>query len=84
MVIEKGDSVSIHYVGTLESGEEFDASRPRGTPLSFTVGSGQMIPGFDTGVIGMAIGEKKAIKCSPEEVRLETLGFRSTLCHHCI
>ena len=67
--MEKGDQVAIHYVGTLESGEEFDASRPRGQPLSFTAGSGQMIPGFDKGVMGMAVGETKSLKCDPEEVQ---------------
>mmetsp|Transcript_4536 Transcript_4536/g.12648 ORF Transcript_4536/g.12648 Transcript_4536/m.12648 type:complete len:392 (-) Transcript_4536:327-1502(-) len=67
LTVEKGDAVKIHYVGTLESGEEFDASRPRGSPLSFTVGSGQMIPGFDKGVRGMAVGETKSLKCTPED-----------------
>mmetsp|Transcript_1735 Transcript_1735/g.4513 ORF Transcript_1735/g.4513 Transcript_1735/m.4513 type:complete len:393 (-) Transcript_1735:235-1413(-) len=67
LVVEKGDQVAIHYVGTLESGEEFDASRPRGSPLSFTVGTGQMIPGFDKGVMGLAKGETKSMKLPPED-----------------
>jgi len=65
--VQKGDQVSIHYVGTLDDGEEFDASRPRGQALSFTVGSGQMIPGMDKGVDGMKIGETKKIVCSAAE-----------------
>jgi FKBP-type peptidyl-prolyl cis-trans isomerase len=69
LTAEKGDQVAIHYVGTLESGEEFDASRPRGSPLSFTVGSGQMIPGFDKGVMGLSVGDTKSLKLSPEDVR---------------
>jgi len=67
LTAEKGDQVAIHYVGTLESGEEFDASRPRGSPLSFTVGSGQMIPGFDKGVMGLSVGDTKSLKLSPED-----------------
>lgn len=49
--VEKGDKVAIHYVGTLDDGEQFDSSRERGEPISFTVGGGMMIPGFDNGVM---------------------------------
>lgn len=77
LVVEKGDQVAIHYVGTLESGEEFDASRPRGSPLSFTVGTGQMIPGFDKGVMGLAKGETKSMKLPPEDVSLPPPPFLS-------
>jgi len=66
-VVEKADQVSIHYVGTLEDGSEFDASRPRGKPLSFSVGSGQMVPGMDNGVLGMKVGETKKITCTPDQ-----------------
>jgi FKBP-type peptidyl-prolyl cis-trans isomerase len=48
--VEKGDKVAIHYVGTLDDGEQFDSSRERGEPIAFTVGGGMMIPGFDNGV----------------------------------
>jgi peptidylprolyl isomerase len=65
--VEKDDQVSIHYTGTLNNGDEFDASRPRGKPLEFTVGGGQMIPGMDAGVVGMKVGETKKIVCSPAE-----------------
>ena len=75
--VEKGDQVSIHYVGTLEDGEKFDSSRDRGEPIKFTVGSGMMIPGFDNGVLGLAVGESKTIKCAPAdaygEVRPENI-----------
>ena len=50
-MVEKGDKVAIHYVGTLDDGEQFDSSRERGEPISFTVGGGMMIPGFDNGVM---------------------------------
>ena len=54
-MVEKGDKVAIHYVGTLDDGEQFDSSRERGEPISFTVGGGMMIPGFDNGVmVGIA------------------------------
>ena len=65
--VTKGDRVEIHYVGTLESdGTQFDSSRERGTPLPFTVGQGQMIKGFDDGVLGMKIGEMKTLVLPPE------------------
>jgi len=65
--VVKGDRVEIHYVGTLESdGTQFDSSRERGTPLPFTVGQGQMIKGFDDGVLGMKIGENKTLVLPPE------------------
>lgn len=57
---QKGDVVRVHYTGRLTDGEQFDSSVGR-EPLEFTVGAGQMIKGFDTGVEGMAIGEKKII-----------------------
>lgn len=63
---KKGDVVRVHYTGRLTDGQQFDSSVGR-TPLEFTVGAGQMIKGFDTGVEGMAIGEKKVINISPEE-----------------
>jgi FKBP-type peptidyl-prolyl cis-trans isomerase len=65
--IEIGDSIEVHYVGTLEDGEQFDSSRDREQTLPFTVGAGQMIAGFDAGVVGMKIGETKIMTLSPEE-----------------
>ena len=65
--IEIGDSIEVHYVGTPEGGEQFDSSRDRGETLPFTVGAGQMIAGFDAGVVGMKIGESKVMTLSPEE-----------------
>jgi FKBP-type peptidyl-prolyl cis-trans isomerase 2 len=58
--VKAGDVVRVHYTGTLTSGETFDSSAGR-EPLEFTVGAGQMIPGFDAGVHGMTIGEKKVV-----------------------
>lgn len=63
---KKGDLVKVHYTGRLVDGSQFDSSAGR-EPLEFTVGAGQMIKGFDTGVEGMTIGEKKSISVAPEE-----------------
>lgn len=57
---KSGDTVRIHYTGTLADGSVFDSSEGR-DPLEFQLGSGQVIPGFDTGVTGMEVGEKKTI-----------------------
>ena len=62
-----GDVVTIHYTGTLENGTKFDSSLDRGQPFEFTLGVGQVIKGFDNGIIGMKIGEKKKITISPED-----------------
>jgi len=55
-VAKAGDVVHVHYVGTLDNGTKFDSSRDRGTPFSFTLGQGQVIPGWDRGVVGMRVG----------------------------
>jgi len=61
-----GDTVSVHYTGTLEDGTEFDSSRGK-DPLTFTIGAGQMITGFDNAVRGMKVGEIKTVTLPPEE-----------------
>lgn len=65
MQVKKGDVVRVHYTGTLLDGSQFDSSVGR-APLEFTVGAGQMIAGFDAGVVGMSIGEKKTIQIDPD------------------
>src|ERR1043165_4687410 len=57
---KSGDKVKVHYHGRLTSGETFDSSAGR-EPLEFEVGSGSVIKGFDKGVTGMSMGEKKTI-----------------------
>jgi peptidylprolyl isomerase len=61
-----GDTVRIHYTGTLDDGTQFDSSDGR-DPLEFALGGGQVIPGFDTAVDGMAVGENKSVTIQPEE-----------------
>lgn len=57
---KSGDTVKIHYTGTLEDGTEFDSSAGR-EPLEFALGGGQVIPGFDSAVDGMSVGENKTV-----------------------
>ncbi|XP_053668594.1 peptidyl-prolyl cis-trans isomerase FKBP2 [Anopheles marshallii] len=63
---KKGDLVHMHYTGTLQDGTEFDSSIPRGSPLTFTLGMGQVIKGWDQGLLGMCEGEKRKLVIPPE------------------
>ncbi|CAK9294079.1 unnamed protein product [Gordionus sp. m RMFG-2023] len=63
---KKGQTVSVHYTGTLENGKEFDSSRKRGIPLDFKLGAGEVIKGWDEGVAKMTLGEKATLTCSPD------------------
>ena len=62
---EIGMSVSVHYTGKLEDGTVFDSSVPRGQPFTFTLGAGQVIKGWDLGVEGMTVGEKRNLVIPP-------------------
>lgn len=55
-----GDTVKVHYTGTLENGEVFDTSKEK-EPLEFTLGQGQLIPGFEKAVVGLNVGDKTTI-----------------------
>ena len=61
-----GDTVKVHYTGSLEDGTVFDTSLER-EPLEFTLGQGQLIPGFEQAVIGMKIGESKTVTIPAEQ-----------------
>jgi len=63
--VENGNTVSVHYAGTLNDGTEFDSSYTRGEPLTFEVGAGQMIRGFDSALPGMEVGEVKNVSLPP-------------------
>jgi FKBP-type peptidyl-prolyl cis-trans isomerase 2 len=78
--VENGNTISVDYVGKLEDGTVFDTSVKEAAleagicnqmreyePLTFTVGAGHMIKGFDEGVVGMKVGEKKTLQIPPEE-----------------
>jgi FKBP-type peptidyl-prolyl cis-trans isomerase len=65
-IAEPGDKVTAHYVGTLTNGQVFDSSRDRGTPISFTLGIGQVIRGWDEGLQGMRVGGKRVLTIAPE------------------
>ena len=67
MPIKKGDTIKIEYEGSLDDGTVFDASKNHGQPLEFEVGSGQVIKGFDDGVLGLKEGEEKEIVLPPEQ-----------------
>ncbi len=62
---QDGDTVAVHYTGTLDDGSEFDSSEGR-DPLTFVVGSGQVIAGFDDAVRGLAVGETRTVRIEPE------------------
>ena len=64
-VAESGDIVRVHYVGTLENGKQFDSSLGRGVPLEFQLGVGQVISGWDQGVVGMKEGGKRKLIIPP-------------------
>lgn len=66
MAASSGDTVRVHYTGTLTDGTRFDSSEGR-EPLEFTLGQGQVIPGFDAGVKGMEPGDTKTIQIPAEE-----------------
>lgn len=67
MNIKKGYTIKVEYKGTLSDGVVFDSSERVGQPLEFTVGSGQVIKGFDAAVIGMKVGEEKNVVVSAGE-----------------
>ncbi|MEP3429726.1 MAG: peptidylprolyl isomerase [Roseibium sp.] len=63
---KSGDTVRLHYKGTLDDGTVFDSSEGR-EPLEFTVGSGQVIPGLDSAIPGMKVGDEKNVNITPED-----------------
>ena len=64
---QSGDTIFVHYTGWLASGKKFDSSRDRGTPFSFRLGSGQVIQGWDRGLIGMQVGGVRRLTIPPDQ-----------------
>jgi len=61
-----GDLITVNYVGTLENGQKFDSSFDRKQPFQFTLGQGQVIQGWDLGLLDMKVGEKRKLTIPPE------------------
>jgi FKBP-type peptidyl-prolyl cis-trans isomerase len=62
----RGDKLTVHYVGMLDDGTVFDSSRKHGTPFRFELGAGQVIKGWDSGLVGMRVGGKRKLVIPPE------------------
>lgn len=65
-VAKAGQLVTVHYTGWLTNGTKFDSSVDRGQPFQFTLGAGQVIKGWDEGVVGMKVGEKRKLTIPPD------------------
>lgn len=61
-----GQTVVVHYTGTLADGSKFDSSRDRGKPFKFRIGKGEVIRGWDEGVAQMSVGQRARLVCSPD------------------
>ncbi len=65
-VAKQGDTVSVHYTGTLEDGTVFDSSDGR-EPIEFTIGERELIPGFEDAIVGLSVGERKTVTLAPAD-----------------
>ncbi len=65
--VKAGDTVAVHYIGTLQDGTEFDNSKKRGEPFTFTVGGGQVIKGWEEGLVGMKVGGQRVLVIPPDK-----------------
>ena len=63
--VKNGSTVSVHYTGTLVNGAKFDSSYDRGEPFTVIVGAGQVIPGWEEGLLGMKVGGKRELVIPP-------------------
>lgn len=65
--VKEGDTVAVHYAGRLQNGQEFDNSRKRGDTFEFVVGGGQVIKGWEEGLVGMKVGGERILVIPPEK-----------------
>jgi len=65
--VQEGDVVSVHYAGRLQDGTEFDNSKKRGAPFEFKVGGGQVIKGWEEGLLGMQVGGERILVIPPDK-----------------
>ena len=65
-IAQVGDTLTVHYVGKLTNGKVFDSSRDTNTPISFILGAGQVIRGWDEGLQGMRVGGKRVLAIAPD------------------
>ncbi|XP_037537750.1 peptidyl-prolyl cis-trans isomerase FKBP1A [Nematolebias whitei] len=63
---KRGNTVAVHYVGTLTNGKKFDSSRDRGKPFTFKLGAQEVIRAWDEGVAQMSLGQVARLTCSPD------------------
>ncbi len=75
--VEEGHTVVLHYTGTLADGSVFDSSRER-SPMEVQIGAGQVVPGFESGIMGMEVGESRTFTIAPENAYGE---HDEDLCH---
>ena len=64
--IQVGRTAVVHYTGMFKDGTKFDSSVDRGVPLNFSLGGGEVIKGWDQGIVGMKVGEKRKLEIPPE------------------
>ena len=74
VVAKAGDTVSVHYTGTLLDGSKFDSSLDRNEPIAFVLGQGQVIAGWDQGIEGMKVGEKRKLTI-PSDLGYGDMGY---------
>lgn len=66
LIAEEGDTVTVHYIGTLQNGQRFDDTYERGEPFTFKVGSSRVIEGWNRGIVGMRAGGQRVLVIPPE------------------
>jgi len=76
--VKSGDTVTVHYVGTLTDGTEFDSSRKHGQPFTFEVGKGHVIKGWDQGLVGMKVGGRRKLTI-PSDLAYGDRGMSSVI-----